>query len=233
MGKLVGGYRPPLPLAQRATVGLPPLPLVPGARRLLSTGMSLILASASPIRAALLRRACLAFEVVPAAVDEPALRRALGPAEPPAVALALAEAKARAVAAGRPGGLVLGCDQVLDLDGEILAKPGSVDAARTQLLRLRGRSHRLFSAVVLYRGARPVWRHVGEARLTMRSFSDAWLDSYLAQNGAGVADSVGAYKIEEAGIRLFERIEGEHSVILGLPLVELLAELVVLREIAG
>ncbi len=197
--------------------------------------MSLILASASPTRAALLRRAGVAFDVRPAAVDEAALRAGLAAAAAPpaAVALTLAEAKAREVAEGAPGALVLGCDQILEVDGEVLGKPADADAARTQLLRLRGRSHRLWSAAVLYDRARPVWRHVGEARLTMRSFTDAWLDGYLARNGAAATASVGGYRIEEEGVRLFDAIEGDHFVILGLPLLEVLGALVARGALAG
>jgi len=197
--------------------------------------MSLILASASRIRASLLQRAGVAVEVVPARIDEEALRLALAAegAGPRDVADSLAGHKARKVGERRPEALVLGCDQVLDLDGAVLGKPADIDAARTQLRALRGRSHRLLAAAVLYHAARPVWRHVGEARLTMRSFSDAWLEGYLARNGAGLCDSAGAYKIEEEGVRLFSRVEGDHFSILGLPLVALLDYLTARGELPG
>lgn len=201
----------------------------------LSTALSLILASASPTRAELLRRAGVPFEIRPARIDEPALRAALAAegARPRDVADTLAEFKARKVSESAPGALVLGCDQVLELDGEIFGKPDTPDAARTQLLRLRGRTHRLLSAAVLYQDATPVWRHVGEARLTMRSFSDSWLESYLARNAAAAGNSPGGYRIEEEGVRLFSRIEGDHFTILGLPLVELLGYLTLRGEIPG
>ncbi|MCL4186077.1 MAG: septum formation protein Maf [Rhodobacteraceae bacterium] len=197
--------------------------------------MSLILASASSIRASLLRRAGVAVEVVPARIDEEAVRLALAAeaARPREVADTLAEHKARKVSERFPDALVLGCDQVLDLDGTVLGKPVDIDAARTQLRALRGRSHRLFAAAVLYHSARPVWRHVGEARLTMRSFSDFWLEGYLARNGAGLCESAGAYKIEEEGVRLFSRVEGDHFSILGLPLIQILDVLTVRGELPG
>ncbi len=192
----------------------------------------LVLASASAVRAELLRRAGLAFDVAPVRLDEAAVRGGLEAegAHPRDVADTLAEMKAQRGSARAPDALVLGCDQVLDLDGEIFGKPADVDAARTQLIRLRGRTHRLWSAAVLYHAGQPVWRHVGEARLTMRSFSDAWLEAYLAE-ASGLEQSVGGYRIEGAGVRLFSRVEGDHFTILGLPLLPLLDVLVARGEL--
>jgi septum formation protein len=187
----------------------------------------LILASSSPIRAELLRRAGLVFQVVPARVDEVALRDGLlaEGATPRDIADAVAEFKAQRVALRQGGALVLGCDQVLELDGQVLGKPENLQAARDRLLLLRGRSHRLFSAAVLYEGDRPIWRHVSEARLTMRLFSHDFLDWYLEMAGPDILQTVGGYAVESLGVRLFDRIDGDQFGILGLPLVELLATL--------
>jgi septum formation protein len=121
--------------------------------------------------------------------------------------------------------LVLGCDQVLEFDGKAMAKAGSREDARVKLMALRGRTHRLLSAVVLYDSKKPVWRHVATASLTMRNFSDAYLDSYLDRNWPSVADSVGAYKLEAEGLRLFHAIEGDYFTILGLPMLQLVSYL--------
>lgn len=187
----------------------------------------LVLASASPIRAALLRRAGLDVEVQPARIDEDALRASLQAegAGPRDLADALAEHKARKISARMPGALVLGCDQILDLEGEVFAKPADLEAARAQLLRLRGKMHRLHSAVVLCRAGAPVWRHVGVAQLTMRTFSMIYLEGYLARGWPDIGDSVGGYRVEEEGVRLFSRIEGSYHTVLGLPLVDLLVHL--------
>lgn len=195
----------------------------------------LVLASTSPIRAELLRNAGLTFEVMAPRVDEEALREALVAegASPRDLADALAEHKALKVAARFPEALVLGCDQVLDLDGQALGKPRDAVEARGRLLALRGRAHRLWTGAVLYDRGAPVWRHVEEARLTMRAFSEAWLESYLEQATWELTGTSGGYAIEGQGIRLFERIEGDHFAILGLPLLPLLTAMSRRGDIAG
>lgn len=184
----------------------------------------LILASTSRTRQCLLENAGLLVEVVQPRVDEEMIRAGLQAEghRPRDIADTLAEAKASRVSGKRPGALVLGCDQVLDLDGDLLSKPGTPEAARAQLLALRGRRHDLLSAAVICEDGAPIWRHVGTARLTVRVFSDAWLDSYIERNWPGISESVGAYKLESEGVRLFSRIEGDYFTILGLPLLDLL-----------
>ncbi|MCE0506283.1 Maf family nucleotide pyrophosphatase [Roseivivax sp. GX 12232] len=184
----------------------------------------LILASQSEIRATLLRNAGLSFRIAPARIDEEAVRASLVAegAPPRDQADALAEMKARKISEKHPGALVLGCDQVLALKGEVFAKAPDRDTARAQLLRLRGETHTLLSAAVLYQDAEPLWRHVGVVRLTMRSFSEDYLDAYLDRNWESARHSVGVYKLEEEGVRLFAQIQGDHFSVLGLPLLELL-----------
>jgi septum formation protein len=189
----------------------------------------LILASSSEIRADLLRNAGLEIEVVPARIDEAAIRGALEAeaASPRDVADTLAEYKARRVANARPNALVLGCDQVAELKGKILAKPESEADARDQLAALSGKTHRLLSAAVIYEHGEPVWRHVGVVRLTMRELSPGYIDDYVTRNWESIRHAVGGYKLEEEGVRLFSLIDGDYFNVLGLPLTELLSYLIV------
>jgi septum formation protein len=186
----------------------------------------LLLASASPFRRRLLEAAGVRFRVVPADVDETVLKRGLaGKVGPEGLAEALAAAKATAVSALNPGDLVIGADQVLALGDETFGKPADMAAARAQLERLRGRTHRLLSALALAQGGRVVWSMVDSATLTMRDFSAGFLDAYVSRCGERLLGTAGAYEIEAAGIQLFERVDGDYSTIIGLPLLPLLAEL--------
>ncbi len=187
--------------------------------------MAFILASTSPIRLQMLTAAGLSVEAIAPRVDEAAIRDAMVAegAQPRDIADALAEMKARKVSDKRPSDLVLGCDQVLSLDGQIFSKPQTPAEACDHLHQLRGKTHRLHSAVVAYENAQPVWRHTAEARLTMHQSSDSYLDDYVARNWDSIRHSVGGYKIEEEGVRLFSAISGDHFTILGLPLLPLLA----------
>lgn len=195
----------------------------------------LILASTSEIRQSLLRNANVPFTAQAAAIDEESIKAALvhEGARPLEIADALAEGKARKISARFPEHLVLGCDQVLDFEGTILSKPKTPDEARDQLILLRGKRHKLLSAAVIYHDREPIWRHIGEVRLHMREVSDHYLDGYLHRNWDSIRHSVGGYKLEEEGVRLFDRIEGSYFNVLGLPLLELLSYLALRGDIDG
>jgi septum formation protein len=185
-------------------------------------GEPLVLASKSAIRHALLRDAGVPVEVQPADIDERTIEQRSPARDAAELAALLAREKARTIAARLPGRLVLGADQTLALGERRFSKPGDRAAARAQLEALRGRTHELHTAIALVRESTIVFEHREVARLTMRAFSDSFLESYLDAVGGAVTASVGGYQLERIGIQLFERIEGEHFVILGLPLVALL-----------
>jgi len=179
----------------------------------------LIVASRSAARRALLEAAGVELAVAPADIDERGLEDQARSQAPDAVALLLAREKAAVVGRLNPGRLVLGADQVLALGERRFAKPVDRAAAKAQLLALRGRSHELHSAIVFVADGVVVFEHVGVARLTMRTFSEPFLELYLDTVGAAATASVGAYQLEGLGIELFERIEGDYFTILGLPLL--------------
>ncbi len=194
-----------------------------------------VLASGSRFRKAMLEAAGVVIDVMPAAIDERAVEKTLEStgATPHEVAEVLAEAKALDVSEKQPGRLVLGCDQTLSLGDELFHKPADMEAARRHLLRLSGKTHQLNSAVVLARNGETVWRHVETARLTMRALDPAFIGRHLARVGPVALNSVGAYQVEGEGIQLFEKIEGDHFTIVGLPLLPLLKELRELGAIDG
>ena len=183
---------------------------------------ALILASASPTRRRLLAAAGIEFALEPAGLNEELIKQEFrrggqGAAD---CALALAEAKARAVAVRRPEALVIGADQILPCAGKWFDKPGGIEEVRTQLQSLRGRTHELVTAACVVEDRARVWHTLSSAELSMRRFSDVFLDWYLTAEGPAVLGSVGAYRLEGRGIQLFDKIRGDYFAILGLPLLE-------------
>ena len=188
---------------------------------------SLILASGSESRAKILRAAGVDFDVIPAHVDEDAVKDSMRAAKQShrAVADALAELKAQRVSSQYPEDFVIGADQVLSFDGWLVSKCETMRDARNLLCELRGKTHELYSAVVIAKGGSPVLRHVAKSTLTMREFSDEFLDRYLEEGGESLLSGVGCYQLENIGAQLFAAIEGDYFAILGLPLIPLLSAL--------
>jgi septum formation protein len=186
-----------------------------------SSGIQLILASASASRRGLLQAAGLTFEVRPSGIDEAEVKQSADQ-DAIATALLLADLKAQAVARKEPDALVIGADQILVCDGVWFDKPANAEAAANQLRMLRGRTHELATAVVCYAKGTRVWHCTDTPRLTMRHFSEEFLRNYLAAEGEAVTTSVGAYRLEGLGAHLFTSIDGNHSAVLGLPLLPLL-----------
>lgn len=183
-----------------------------------------VLASKSAARQALLAGAGVPFEAVSAAVDEEAVKRELEPRGLTPLAMAQALAAAKAVETSREqDGLVIGADQTLDFDGELVGKARNVTEARQRLRSFRGRPHQLHSAVAVAVAGDLVWSNVQSATLSVRDFSDRFLEDYLERNWKRVMDSVGCYQLEGEGVQLFEAIDGDYFTILGLPLPPLLA----------
>lgn len=183
----------------------------------------LILASQSSARQALLTNAGIPFEPVPAEIDERAVQQASGLSAPGEIAALLAREKALAVSLSQPGRFVVGADQTLALGMRLFSKPAGRAAAAEQLRALAGRNHELHSAVAVARDGKILFEQARIARMAMRQLGEAEIEAYLNAAGEAVTSSVGAYQLEGLGVHLFERIEGDHFTILGLPLLQLLA----------
>lgn len=185
---------------------------------------AVVLASGSAARAKMLRDAGVVVQAQPVALDEEAVRESCQAEGMDAAAAAVTLAWMKAERASRkfPGALVIGADQMLDLNGEWLEKPATREGLRAQLLKLRGRRHELISAVVAVKDGERLWHTVERARLTVRPFSDAFLTWYLETAGEAVLSAVGGYHLESVGSQLFSRVEGDYFTVLGLPLLPLL-----------
>lgn len=183
----------------------------------------LVLASTSATRRQILRNAGLEFTVDSPAVDENVLKSTWGERPVTGIAEGLAIAKSLSLAGKYPSRIVIGADQTLIFENRVLSKSLNLEEARAMLSTMRGKTHILQSALACTCDGQKLWTHVAEAKLTMRHFSDTFLDHYIDHAGPAILDSVGSYKLEETGIHLFEKIQGDHYTILGLPLLPLLA----------
>jgi septum formation protein len=197
--------------------------------------VQIILASGSAVRSAMLTQAAVPHHVQVARVDEQMMKASLVAenAPPRDIADALADLKAAKISDKNPDALVIGCDQVLEYKGVLLSKTESPQEALDQLRSLRGQRHTLLSAAVIYQQGKPLWRHVGVVRLRMRDASDAYLEEYVHRNWDSIRHAVGAYKLEEEGVRLFSQIEGDYFTVLGMPLLEILNYLTLRGDIAS
>ena len=188
----------------------------------------IVLASGSRIRATLLEKAGLSFNVHPADIDENAIKTeymSSPQAQMPELARVLSEQKARAVSQIYPDDYIIGADQILVLNDTIFGKPGSREKTRTQLLQLRGQTHHLISAVSLVRNGETLWSHTDQSEMKMRRFSQIFLDHYLEKCGEDIYSCVGGYQLESYGAQLFQAVRGDYFTILGLPLIPLLESL--------
>jgi septum formation protein len=183
----------------------------------------LILASKSLARRNMLSAAGIPIEIIAGSIDERAVERTLGvDRHPDELAMLLSWEKASVVSHNHASRLVIGADQILALGAHRFNKPSNRDEARVQLLELRGKTHQLHSAVTLVQDGQVLFKFVDTARLTMRNFSNAFLDDYIDAAGTAVTESVGAYQLEKLGIHLFDKVEGDYFTILGMPLLPLL-----------
>ena len=184
----------------------------------------IILASESQIRKKLLLQAEVNFQSIAAKIDEDTIKESLKNegAKPKDISDALAEYKAIRVANNFPTDLIIGCDQLLVCDNEIISKAGTLNDAKETLKLLRGKSHQLLSSVVIYDNNKPVWRTTSRAQLFMRDFTDEYLEYYIKTSGTDILSSVGCYLLENNGVNLFNRIQGDYFTVLGFPLLEVL-----------
>ena len=206
----------------------------------LAKTVPVILASASHIRSRILENSGVEHTCITSSVDEDEIKQSMKKdgADVESVAIALAEAKAwevagKLVAEHQPDVLVIGADQILECDGRWFNKPSDRKAAAETLRALRGRTHRLISAVTVFRGDECIWRYLESPGLTMRNFSEGFLEDYLNAAGSEILDSVGAYRLEGSGAQLFSRIDGDYFTILGLPLLALMEFLREVDVLAG
>ena len=183
----------------------------------------IVLASASKIRSQLLRNADIEHRVIPARIDEEMIKASLASEGVTSrdMADALAEQKARKISARHPNSFVIGSDQVLDFEGHASSKALTPESLIELLVKLSGKTHTLYSAAVIYRYGRPVWRYIGKVTVTMRELSQDYIIKYVSNEWENVRFCVGGYKIEDKGLRLFDRIDGDYFIILGLPLLEI------------